>query len=73
LLQDTSVDSDDGAVKVKHSDNPFIEQMHPTTIVDMNGKLGTWCQECDLTDVTACKMATTPYKISVILCYTVFS
>ncbi|XP_069697315.1 sodium channel protein para isoform X12 [Periplaneta americana] len=33
---DASVDSDDGAVKAKHSDNPFIEQMQQTTIVDMN-------------------------------------
>ncbi|KAJ9594266.1 hypothetical protein L9F63_014308, partial [Diploptera punctata] len=34
--KDASVDSDDGAVKAKHTDNPFIEQMQHTTIVDMN-------------------------------------
>jgi hypothetical protein len=37
-LQDTSVDSDSGAVKAKHADNPFIEQMQSTTVVDMDGK-----------------------------------
>lgn len=38
LLQDTSVDSDSGAMKAKHADNPFIEQMQSTTVVDMDGK-----------------------------------
>ncbi|XP_023707950.1 sodium channel protein para isoform X13 [Cryptotermes secundus] len=33
---DTSVDSDSGAVKAKHGDNPFVEQMQSTTVVDMD-------------------------------------
>lgn len=38
LLQEASADSDDGTVKAKYWDNPFVEQMQPPTMVDMHGK-----------------------------------
>lgn len=70
LLQDTSVDSDSGAVKAKHADNPFVEQMQSTTVVDMDGKLlypQYWGY--GLTAITVRKMGTTVYKVFVILYY----
>lgn len=58
-MQDTSVDSDSGAVKAKHADNPFIEQMQSTTVVDMDGKLlDPLCLGCGQTAITVCRMGT---------------
>ncbi|GFG40089.1 hypothetical protein Cfor_10976, partial [Coptotermes formosanus] len=33
---EAAADSDDGTVKAKYWDNPFVEQMQPTTMVDMH-------------------------------------
>lgn len=57
LLQEPSID-DDGTAKAKHSDNPFVEQLQPPTVVDMNGKLSrpTLYQKHGFTSVTLHKM-----------------